>query len=315
MHSTLSFLKRPFCLLCLTVPLFALGGFLPHVHAEEEALAELRRKTAARIQQICTDVEGVFGVVVEDLSGDERFAVNASLEFPQASAIKVPVLMELYKQAHEGRLDLAESVAVRTADQVPGGILNHVGDGSTTMSLTDLGAYMIVLSDNTATNLLINKVGMENINATLDGIGLQKTRVRRLMIDTEASARGDENLSTPAEAARLMRTLHLGEFVNRGVSDQVLAVMRKTHGGAIRSALPAGVSVAFKPGEIPGVETEWAIVELEHRPYIVIAMGKYGVGSGFYKAMKEVSKTVYSYFDRLGRASPYGAYTDSEDWD
>ncbi|MEM9351921.1 MAG: serine hydrolase [Planctomycetota bacterium] len=278
-------------------------------------MAELRRKTAARIQEICSGVEGVFGVVVEDLTGEERFAVNASLEFPQASAIKVPVLMELYKQAHEGRLDLSESVAVKADDQVPGGILTHAGDGTTSMSLADLGVYMIVLSDNTATNLLINKVGMANINATLDNLGLPKTRVQRLMIDTEASARGQENLSTPAEAARLLRMLHEGEFVDRAVSDQVLEVMRKTHGGAVKSALPEGVRVAFKPGEIPGVETEWAIVELKHRPYVVAAMGKYGVGNGFYKAMQDISKAAYSYFDRLGRSSPYGAYTDSEDWD
>jgi beta-lactamase class A len=75
---------------------------------------------------------------------------------------------------------------------------------------------MIVLSDNTAANMLIEIVGMENVNRTMTSLGLKQTRLQRKMLDTAASARGEENLSTPAEAARLMEILYRGGFRQSG---------------------------------------------------------------------------------------------------
>jgi beta-lactamase class A len=173
---------------------------------------------------------------------------------------------------------------------------------------------MIVLSDNTATNMLIDLVGMKNVSETMASLGFKHTRLRRIMLDTAAAARGEENVSTPAEAARIMRLLHEGKFVNREVSDHVLTILRKDKPGAIKSVLPPGVRVAFKPGEIPGVMAEWAIVELDRRPYVIVVMGSFGVGEEFKEAIRETSKAAYDFFQRLSTANQYGAYVDPAEW-
>ena len=169
---------------------------------------------------------------------------------------------------------------------------------------------MILVSDNTATNMLIDLVGMDNINQTLEELGLQHTRVRRRMLDTAASWRGDENVSTVAEAARIMEILFKGEFLNRTTCDEILAILKKPKNGGIKSGLPADVSVAFKPGGIAGVKTEWCIVLLRDRPYVVTVMENYGLEDDAASAIKEISRTLYDYFSRLARATSHGTYVE-----
>jgi beta-lactamase class A len=283
--------------------------------AEDELLAAVGEKVRGRLEEIAAGVDGVMGIVVEDLEGNHRFTVNADAPFAQASAIKVPILMEVLKQADEGDVDLDKKLWVEKKYQVAGsGILGELGDRTTQMSVGDLCVLMIVLSDNTATNMLIDLVGMENVNKTMDSLDCKETRLRRRMMDTAASARGEENVSTPAEAAKLLQLLYEGKFVSREVSDKALAILRKEKPGDVKAALPAGVPVAFKAGSIPGVATEWAIVELENRPYLVVVMGAYGNGDELKGAIQEVSKTAHEFFSRLATATKYGAYIDPEEW-
>lgn len=286
--------------------------------ADETLMKPVAAKVQARLEAIAAGVDGVMGIVVEDLAGEHRFAVNEDLQFAQASAIKIPILMTVFKQAEAGKLDLADKHWVDKKYQVAGsGILGELGDRSTQMSVEDLCVLMIVLSDNTATNMLIDLVGMENVNQAMDAIGCPETRLQRRMMDTAAAARGEENLSTPASAAKMLRLLHAGEFVSRDTSDRILAILRKEKPGDVKAALPAlpaGTSVAFKAGSVPGVATEWAIVELDRRPYLVVVMGGYGVGGELTGAIRDVSKTAYEFFQRIATASPYGAYIDPDEW-
>jgi beta-lactamase class A len=299
---------REICLVCL---LFTVSS----AQADDELVGAVSGKAVSRLKQIDSRVDGVLGIVIEDLKEDLRFAVNADREFAQASAIKIPILMEVFKQADEGDLDLDEQLWVEKKYQVAGsGILGELGDRSTQMSVRDLCVLMIMLSDNTATNMLIDKVGLESVTKTMASLGCENTKLRRRMMDTDASARGDENVSTPADAAKLLRLLYEGKFVSREVSEEILNILRKEKPGDVKSALPAGVSVAFKAGSIPGVATEWAIVELENRPYIVVVMGAYGKGDEFKPAIRDVSRVAYDFFSRLATATKYGAYIDPEEW-
>src|SRR5262245_44703362 len=102
------------------------------VMGEDSSLAIVEQKTQAEIERIASGVKGVAGMVVEDLNGPSRFAVNAEREFAQASAIKIPVLMEVLKQAHEGKLKLSDQYWVEKKVQVAGsGILSELGDHTT----------------------------------------------------------------------------------------------------------------------------------------------------------------------------------------
>lgn len=284
-------------------------------HAEEDFVKDVAHKAQKRFEEIAAGVSGVMGIVVDDLSGDYRFAVNEDREFAQASAIKIPILIEVLKQADEGKFNLADLHWVTSKHQVAGsGILSELGDRSTQMSVEDLATCMIMLSDNTATNMLIDLVGMENVTATMKSLGCEHTKLQRRMMDTAASTRGEENISTPADAARLLRMLHVGSAVNRQVSDRALALLRKPKPGAVNSVVPAGVPVAFKAGSIPGVETEWAIVELKGRPFLVVMMGAYDSGGELKAAMRDVARTAYQFYSRLATATQFGAYIDPEEW-
>lgn len=288
--------------------------FLPFLtFAQPENLQLVRAKTEARLQEIAGGVRGAMGLAVIDLKSGERFGLHENMLFPQGSAIKIPILMEVFKQAQTGKFKLSDLRAVGKNYQTGGsGVLQFLGDETSQLSIRDLGVLMIVLSDNTATNMLIDLVGMENINQTLRQLGLQQTRVQRRMINPAASARGEENLSTPAEAARLMEILYRGEFINRAICDEILAILKMPKPGSINAALPADadIPVAFKPGGIPGVSTEWAIVYLNERPYIVTIMENYAVENEAENAMKAISRTLYDYFWRLGGATKYGTYVE-----
>jgi beta-lactamase class A len=286
-------------------------GMSGPAQAQEANLKVLHHKTANQLRQIVERTRGVMGVVALDLTSGERFAINEDLVFPQASAIKIAILMEVCKQAQAGKFKFTDRRRIEQQDKAGGsGVLLHLGDGTVELTIEDLCVLMIMVSDNTATNLLIDLVGMANINQTLASLGLKHTRLQRHMLDTGASWRGEENISTPAEAARIMELLFKGEFLSREVCDHILSILRKTRTGGIKSGLPTDVPVAFKPGGIAGVKTEWAIVLLQNRPYVVIVMENYGLEDDAADAMKEISRTLHDYFSRLARATAHGTYVE-----
>jgi beta-lactamase class A len=292
-------------LIFLMVSIFA--GF--QSFAQPSNWAVVHAKTEKALQEAVAEVKGASGFIAIDLTSGEKFAVNENMVFPQGSAIKIAVLMEVYKQVKSEKLKVERRIPVTAKVQVGGsGVLRTLGDGTSELSVRDLCVLMITLSDNTATNMLIDLVGMENINATMRGLGLKETKVQRRMIDLEASKRGDENISTPAEAAKIMTILYKGEFVDKATSDAVLEILKMPKPGAFNSEIPPGVPVAFKPGGIAGVSTEWAIVYEPNRPYVIVAMENYSIGDEAGVMMKKVSRVVYDYFSRLGKSSKHGTY-------
>ncbi len=133
----------------------------------------LKAKTEAQLRDLAGRSSGVTGLAVLDLTNGEQFGVNENCLFPQASAIKIPVLMEVYKQAARGTFKLTDTRRIEKQDKTTGsGVLAFLGDGTVQMNLHDLCVLMIVLSDNTATNILIDLVGMAAVNETLDSLGL-----------------------------------------------------------------------------------------------------------------------------------------------
>ncbi len=251
-------------------------------------------ETADKLEKIAAGVPGTIGYYVMTVDGETLFSRNAEESFTQASAIKIPILMEVLAQREAGKIDWNQSHRITKGNQVGGsGILSQLSDGGSQISTADLAVMMIVLSDNTATNLLIELVGMENVTRRMESLGLTKTLLRRVMMDTAASARGEENVSTPAEAARIMQMLAQGKFMSREISDEILTILRKPKSTAVRKAVPAEIVVANKPGSIPTVATEWAIVELAERPYIIILMANGGPETRFVEAFTEIAECVH----------------------
>ncbi len=278
------------------------------LHAQDAHLEILAARFDAQLEAIAADVPGVFGVQVLDLTSGQSFGVNETLVFPQGSAIKVPILVELYRQAADGLLSVDEQLPITHADAVAGsGYLQHFGDGTSRLSLHDMAVMMIVVSDNMATNLLIERVGMDNVTATMARLGLPDTKLQRMMIRPAESARGNENLSTPAQAARLMERIYRCDLP---MSDAQCAALRGIleipHAGAIADAVPSGIVVGQKTGSITGVAVNWGYVDVPGRPYVIAAMGNYGDSARTAQAIRAATELAHAYHRRLANATPYG---------
>jgi beta-lactamase class A len=296
------------CLTTLAGPLAGPAG----AQSSRDPGAPMRRALARQFQRqldsVAAAAPGVVGVAVEDLSSGDTFAVNDSLLFPQASAIKVAVLLELVRRADVGTLTLSERVELRSAHQVGGsGVLRLFADRGSTLSLHDLAVLMVVLSDNTATNLLIERVGMANVNRTLATLGLSsEVRLARLMIRPDESARGNENVASPRAAARLMARVGRCELpMSRRACDQMRRLLELPKEGTLSDALPASVPVAWKPGTLDGVSTAWALVRVRGRPFAFAAMVSFGDERAD-DVVRALARCSYAYFARLAATTPYG---------
>jgi beta-lactamase class A len=276
------------------------------LRAQEAHLEVLRGKLQAELERIVDDYEGVAGVHLVDLTSGDRFAVRDDWLFPQASAIKVPILLELFRRAESEPTLLRRRVEMTDAVRAAGsGVLQHLTDGGSALSLEDYAVYMVVYSDNTATNVLIDELGMDAINALAASLGATHTRLQRKMIRPEESARGNENLSTPRDAALIMERIASCELPMSEVAcARVREILEIYKGGPVRAPVPRSVPIAFKPGGITGVATVWALVGLPDRPYVISVMSNYGGNGG--AVVEAVSAAAYGYFSRLSGATEYG---------
>jgi beta-lactamase class A len=166
---------------------------------------------------------------------------------------------------------------------------------------------MMGWSDNAATNVLIDHVGMAAVNARLDTLGLRSTRLRRKMMDLEAARRGDENVSTPAEMRQLAETVYAGTGLSKDRARDLLAVASVPKDSPFRVPLPEDLVVADKPGSLEGVRCVTAAVDLPGRPYVVTIMTTYlRHDADGEAAIRQISAALYETFDRLARSSDLG---------
>src|SRR5215470_19439787 len=136
------------------------------------------QKLQEQIRAVDQQLDGVLAIAVKDLTSQEEFFINADEVMPQASSIKIAVLAGLYLQAQQGKLRLSDEYVVRKEDLVSGSdIMLGLTAGVTRLTLHDLATMMIAVSDNSATNVLIGRVGMENVNSMLESMGLHATRL------------------------------------------------------------------------------------------------------------------------------------------
>jgi len=258
------------------------------------------------VEAVDRGLDGVLGVSVKDLKGGLTLDLRPQEPFPQASSIKLAVLYELYRQAEEGRVDLAEVTRPPLPRVGGGGVLQELGDK---VSLTgrDLAVLMMGWSDNAATNVLIDRVGMDAVNRRLDSLGLRATRLRRKMMDLEAARRGDENVSVPAEMRQLVEAIYAGAGLSKERARDLLAVAAVPKDSPFRVPLPEKLVVADKPGSLEAVRCVSAVVDLPGRPYAVSIMTTYlRRDADGEAAIREISAALYETFDRLARSSELG---------
>ena len=280
--------------------------------AQTPAAAEkqqvLWQKLESSIADVDHNLDGVLGVAILDLTDGHQYLLHAQDVFPQASSIKICVLAELYRQAQQGKLKLTDIYTVNVADLVPDSdIMGGLTPGVTRITLRDLATMMVAVSDNAATNALIDRVGMENVNAFLDSLGLRHTRLRRKMMDLKAAAEGRENVSSPAEMMSLLEALYRGKVLNQELTGDFFKVLSTHKDSWIPRDLPDDMKIANKPGALEGVRNDSGVVFVEKRPYILCVMTTYlRRERDGEEAISRISLAAWRMFDRIARASEYG---------
>jgi beta-lactamase class A len=223
-------------------------------------------------------------VAFRTLDGQAQWLRQADESFHAASTMKVAVLIELYRQAGQGRVRLDEPLAIRNEfrslvdgspfaldpqDDSETGLYRAIGE---TRTLRQLSELMITVSSNLATNLLMDKLGVDNIRAGVHALGADGLDVRRDLEDGKAFERGLNNTTTANGLLRLLEAIAQGRAVDAASSREMQAVLeRQTVNDRIPAGLPAGTRVAHKTGEITGIRHDAAIV-FAPRPFVLVVL-------------------------------------------
>jgi beta-lactamase class A len=260
----------------------------------------------ARLRHIIQSSAAEVAVAYRALDGSRELFIDADTPFHAASTMKVPVMIELFRQARSGRLSLDEQLTVRNefhsiVDGTPYKLSE--GDDSDTevyaaagrsLTLRHLCELMITVSSNFAANLLIERVGVENVRRTVTALGADGMQVLRGVEDQKAFDKGMNNTTTARGLAVLLDRIAHGTAVDAAADSEMLAILkRQKFDDAIPAGLPEGTVVAHKTGSITRIHHDAAIV-FAARPYVLVLLVR-GIEDQKKSAalMAELSRAVY----------------------
>ncbi len=286
------------------------------------------------LKEINSELEGHLGVSAKYLKDGREADVNGSMLFPTASVFKVPLLIEMYRQIDQGKIDLNEKFLLKEEHKVPGsGILKELGEGLS-VSVSDLVTLMMIVSDNTATDILLEKVGKDNVNKMLAEFSFEKTRVvvdcRDILFDlvglndlpderktlklynetaTIREVKGSwslgtdrNNVTTPREMNRLLELIVRHEAASVDSCNAMLETMSKCQTGQYRipKYLPSrDVKIIHKTGSLPGIRNDVGIVSRvdDTESYIISCFTKNA--GNVYSAEEAIAKASFRVFETM----------------
>lgn len=218
------------------------------------------------IRGLCENFPGRVGLDICALAGDERFRLNADESFPAASVIKVPLVMEVFRRAEEGAFSLDDTRKLEEKDRVGGSGALQEMHGGLEVTIRDLARLAIVISDNTASNMLIDLVGMAEVTSFMVKAGMTGSFLgRKFMIDPLSPV--NVNYTTAMDMTHCLRKLYHGELLATESSGEIIDTMcRQQFREKIPLLLPPGIEVANKTGEISGVRHDCGIIFVPEAP-------------------------------------------------
>jgi beta-lactamase class A len=229
----------------------------------------------ARLAPLAKAHKGKVAIAVKHLCTGETYSLNADEPMPTASLIKVAVMVEAYQQALEGKINLTDKVTLHDSDKVPGsGILtDHFSDGAT-FSLRDAIRLMIAVSDNTATNLVLDRTGIREVNARMESLGLPSTKINAKSFRGSTTSVAPERTkkfglgsTTAREMVALLEKIQAGEVASPAGCLIMLNHLKKCDDkDRFTHLLPAGTIVAHKTGSVSDARTDAGIIYLPSGP-------------------------------------------------
>ena len=241
--------------------------------------------------------KGNVSIVLKDLGKKEMiFELDSLRVVPSASTIKILIMIEALKQEMEGKLSLDEVIFVKPGERVDFSIISELDVYNYT--IRDLITLMIIISDNTATNVLIDILGYENINNEAETMNLKGTALKRKMMDFEAAIQGRQNVTTAWDMAYMMEALYRGTILDRSMCDLAINILkRQKHNDMITRYIADEIVVAHKSGDLQNLNHDIGIFYLPNATYL---LGIFVTGAESNMVSKhiigKVSEIVYKHF-------------------
>jgi len=224
------------------------------------------------LDSLATAHHGVLGYVVHNLETGERLALRGDSTFPTASLIKTTILVTLFDLAERDSIRMTDPIRVTRIDMVPGsGMLQYLHDGIE-ITVGDAAWLMMTVSDNTATNLLLRKIGIRRVWAKTESLGLTKSKVHHesfrrdySSVAMDSSRKYGLGVTTPNEMARLFELLANGKAVSPRADSTMLGIMENNTKGDMMQRYVPDVRFAHKDGEDSAIRTECGLFRLPAR--------------------------------------------------
>ena len=240
-----------------------------------------------------SEISGKIGFYYKNLVTEEEWELNPTMPLKAASVIKIPVLTEIFTQLQAGNADKNETYRIQSEDKLPScGALNYMHTGLE-VTLQDLYTLMIILSDNTATNLLIRKFSMDEINRCMRKLGLTVTTVNRLLFDSAEAAKGKENYICAREIGNLLEKMYRGTLVSPKASEEMLGILKNQRlNGKMPFLFTGEVKFAHKTGEDDGISHDVGIV-FAPQPFVVCFCSNEVDVPRFEMAIQRITRVLY----------------------
>ena len=225
------------------------------------------------LDRISAGIPGKVAYCMEHPASGARVERDATDAFIAASVIKTPILMEAFRQAEHEGLDWNAPLPLHDSDKVGGsGVFNVLHDGLQT-TVRDVAVLMTVVSDNTATNMLLDKLGVDKVNAFLRANGYTVTTCIRKLYDAEAIKKGIHNIIAAGEITSLLTTVAQGRLVSPSADEDLIGIMKKQqYRDKIPHMLPKDAVTATKSGSLDEVSHDCGIVYLPSGDWFALSI-------------------------------------------
>lgn len=253
-----------------------------------------------QVESFSTQKEAQYAIYVRPLNQAGQDVVLNSHKMASASLIKIPIMIEAFNQKNQGKLDFNERITIRHAETVEGGSVYNLPDG-TVLTIGQLVELMIVQSDNSACNILIDKLKMENVNAMIKKLGCSSdTILQRKMMDFEAVKQGRQNYTNVTDMANILEKLYNNKCLDPKSDKAMLEILKRQEDNTIIPAqLPHHIQVAHKTGELDGMNYDCGIIYGQSHNYILCMMAENVKDEP--QVFYDMSAMSLAIYDQIGR--------------
>lgn len=269
------------------------------------AYAKLKEDLSYEVNSYFSNINCDYSLIFADITTLDYFGTSnysndiKNTKSPSASVIKIFIIVEAYNQSNKGIINLESTIILQENMKVGGsGILSSKPNGIA-VTIDELIYLMMTESDNTATNILIDIIGMDNINTKIKELGCSNTELNRKMMDAESINVGIDNYTSVYDLYLTLMQLYNNKCINEFYDNKIIDIMKCSKSTTkIPNLLPDDVLIAHKTGELSGIENDSGIIFTKYGDYILCILTENGSNGSEIEAISGLSKNIYDLFTK-----------------